>query len=123
MITKEMTCIVCPVGCQMTVTLEDSRVTNVTGNACNRGPVYAADECTAPKRMLTTTVFAEVDGRRVPVPVKTKEAIPKALLFDAMKVINVVTVTAPASRGDIVVANLLNTGINVILTDDVCEGE
>jgi len=123
MITKEMTCIVCPVGCQMTVTLEDSRVTNVTGNACNRGPVYAADECTAPKRMLTTTVFAEVDGRRVPVPVKTKESIPKALLFDAMKVINAVTVTALASRGDIVVANLLNTGIDVILTDDVCEGE
>ena len=119
MITKEMTCIVCPIGCRMTVSLENGKVVEVTGNACNRGPAYAIDECTAPKRMLTTTVLINQNGKHMPVPVKTKSPIPKELLFDAMQAINAVTLDAPASRGDIVVANLLGTGIDVILTDDI----
>jgi len=117
--TREMTCIVCPVGCRMTVTMEDGKVTQVTGNSCKRGPAYAIDECTAPKRMLTTTVFAQAGGRRVLVPVKTKSPIPKELLFDAMRVVNQAAVTAPAKRGDVVVADILGTGVDVVLTDDV----
>ena len=117
--TREMTCIVCPVGCRMTVTLEDGKVTNVTGNTCSRGPAYAVDECTAPKRMLTSTVRADVGGRKSLVPVKTKQAIPKGMMREAMGVVNAVRLTAPGRRGDVVAADLLGTGVDLVLTDDV----
>ena len=120
-LTREMTCIVCPVGCRMTVTLVDGAVTGVTGNTCKRGPAYAIDECTAPKRMLTTTIPAEVNGRRVLAPVKTKAPIPKELLLDAMRVINRAVITAPARRGDVAVADICGTGVDVVLTDDVAQ--
>ena len=46
--TRIMNCIMCPLGCEMTVTIEDGAVTNVTGNTCPRGPKYAHDEVVAP---------------------------------------------------------------------------
>ena len=53
--TRIMNCIMCPLGCEMTVTIEDGAVTRVTGNICPRGPKYAQDEVVAPKRKRTST--------------------------------------------------------------------
>ena len=38
---RELTCIGCPMGCQLRATLEDGVVTAVTGNTCPRGDAYA----------------------------------------------------------------------------------
>ena len=114
--TIEKTCIVCPVGCLLTITMDNGQVTGVTGNTCKRGPAYAIEECTAPKRMLTTTIRT---GFGKPAPVKTSAAIPKGLLFQAMEAINAVVWAHPAKRGTVVLANLLDTGIDVVLTDDI----
>ena len=54
--TKVMNCIMCPMGCEMTVTLENGKFVSVTGNTCPRGAKYAETEVTDPRRMLTTTV-------------------------------------------------------------------
>jgi len=35
--TKNMTCVVCPRGCALTVTVEDGKILSVTGNTCKRG--------------------------------------------------------------------------------------
>ena len=59
--TKQLNCINCPMGCLLTVTLEDGKVTNVTGNTCPRGETYAHQELTDPQRMLTSTV--SIEGR------------------------------------------------------------
>ncbi|MDO5449029.1 MAG: DUF1667 domain-containing protein [Clostridia bacterium] len=45
--------------------------------------------------------------------------MPKELLFDAMKVINQASVAAPVHVGDVVIENILNTGINVIATNEI----
>ena len=47
--TRIMNCIMCPLGCEMTVTIEDGAVTSVTGNTCPRGPKYAHDEVSCPQ--------------------------------------------------------------------------
>ncbi len=112
--TREMTCIVCPMGCQMTLTLhDDGSVLEVKGNTCPRGKNYAIAECTHPMRTLTTTA-PTADGRVIPV--KTEHAIPKELLFDAMRAINQSRVTLPACIGDAVIEDLLGTGVRVIVT-------
>ena len=114
---RELTCIVCPKGCQLKVELdENKKVLSVTGNTCKRGEVYANTECTAPMRTITTT--AAVVGGGV-VPVKTDKTVPKEMMFDCMKVINAARVPADAALGTIVVENILVTGANVVTTRNV----
>ncbi len=110
---RELTCIVCPIGCQLCATLVDGAVTEVTGNTCPRGKQYAIDECTNPVRTITTTARTADGGV---IPVKTDRPIPKNLMFACMEEVNRVTVTLPAHIGDIVIENLLETGANVIVT-------
>lgn len=111
---KDMVCIVCPMGCRLTITGEADAL-NVTGNKCNRGKAYAIEEIKSPKRMVPTTVVIN-DGIMKRLPVKTEAPIPKEMIFEAMDVINGVVVTAPVKCGDVVIENLLGTGVNVVAT-------
>lgn len=71
--TKELTCIGCPLGCAITVTLTDGTVSSVTGNTCPRGDAYARKEVTNPTRIVTTTVRVKggvspmVNVKRLPI--------------------------------------------------------
>ena len=100
MTKRELTCIACPIGCQITVSFDDNGlITDVTGNTCKRGDAYARSECTAPTRSLTTTVKI-VDGVDPVVPVKSSGPVPKELMFDCMKEINAVSIKAPVKIGE-----------------------
>ena len=111
---RELTCIVCPRGCQLKVELDEKgAVLNVEGFTCPRGKQYAVDECTHPMRTITSTVRA-ANGE--PVPVKTNRTVPKELMFDCMKEINRASVTLPARIGDVVIPDILGTGADVVVT-------
>lgn len=114
--TKNLTCIVCPRGCTLTVTLDsalENPVVSVEGQGCKRGVDYATAECTHPTRVLTTTA-PTVDGGVVPC--KTDRAIPRELLFEAMKAVNSLSAPAVVRIGDILLENLLGTGANIVAT-------
>lgn len=114
---RELVCVACPLGCQITVTLENGEVTSVTGNTCKRGEAYAKTECTHPTRMLTTTV--KVTGGEAPVvPVKSANPIPKELMLECMKEINKAQIPAPVKIGDTVIKNILNTGVDIVATNN-----
>ncbi len=111
---RELTCIVCPKGCQLKVELDDNkRVLSVEGHTCKRGEVYAMTECTAPKRVVTST--APIVGGGV-VPVKTNGSIPKELMFECVRLINASRVAPDAPIGTVVIANVLDTGVDVVTT-------
>ena len=118
MTKREMVCVSCPMGCAITVELDDNNeVISVTGNTCPRGDKYARQECTHPERMLTSTV--KVEGGRLPVvPVTSASPIPKEMLFDAMKEVNKVTLKAPVTFGDVAVKDILGTGIDIVVTNE-----
>ena len=110
---KELICIVCPKGCHLKVDEENNYA--VTGNACPRGAEYGAAELQHPVRVLTSTVKLTGNAARR-CPVKTNGSIPKGLLFDAMAVLDDVELTAPVKVGQVVVADLLGTGVDVVAT-------
>ncbi len=115
----DMTCLVCPIGCHLKVTVDESgKFVSVTGNGCPRGEAYAKEEITDPKRVLPTSVKI-VDGEMPLVSVRTERAIPKRLIFDAIKIIKFTQVNAPVKRGQIIVENILDTGVNIIATRTV----
>ena len=117
--TKQLTCISCPIGCQLRVELDGKEIANVSGNQCKRGEVYARDEAVSPKRMLTSTVLARIGGTERYVPVKLSAPILKELIVDAMNQINRVIITKPTKLGSVVIKNLLGTGADVITTDEL----
>ena len=111
--TRDLTCIVCPRGCALRVTLRGKEVVEVQGNACKRGAAYAENECTHPVRTLTTTQRC-ADGSVVAV--KTTAPIPKELLFEAMKTVNSATAPMDAEIGQIIMRDLLGTGADLVVT-------
>lgn len=116
--TRVMNCIMCPLGCEMTVTIEDGKVTNVTGNTCPRGPKYAADEVTAPKRMLTSTVA--IEGGMLPLlPVVSSTVLPKERVLECAAYLRSIKINAPIKTGDVVVRNILNLGVDILASRDM----
>ena len=114
---KEMVCVSCPIGCMLTVELNDkNEVLSVKGNTCKRGEQYAVDECTNPVRMLTTTI--KVSGGKLPVvPVKTSKPVPKGRMFDCMAEINKAVIKAPVKIGDVVIENICGLGVDIVATN------
>ena len=105
-----LTCIECPLGCDVTVTLNEDKVENVVGNSCPRGKLYATEEVVCPKRVLTTTVRAD-NGKMVSV--KSDKPIKKSELFNAIKTINGVAAKLPVKVGDVIIKNIYE-GVNII---------
>ncbi len=115
---KEITCIVCPVGCLMEVIIEDGKVVEVRGNECKRGVDYAHQEAIMPKRTLTTTV--RVKGGLLPLaPVKTHLPVPKRKIKAITELIAQVEVEAPVAIDEIIVADVLGTGANIVATRSI----
>ena len=115
---RNLICIGCPMGCALTVTMQDGNVTAVDGNTCKRGDEYARREVTSPTRVLTTTVPVS-SGNRPTVPVKSAGEVPKAMVLECSRALRSVTLCAPVSAGDIVLRDILGTGVNIIAVADV----
>lgn len=107
---KELTCIVCPRGCTLTVFPERGEV---TGNGCSRGVEYGLKEVTAPVRTLTTTVSIR-DAIHPRLPVKTSKPIPKERIMALMEAVSHLQVQAPVALGDVIVSNILDTGADLV---------
>ncbi len=109
-----LTCIVCPKGCPLKISLDgDGKILSVEGNSCKRGIVYAEDECTHPRRTVTSTVRL---ASGAVVAVKTSGTVPKELVFDVMREINAARPEGPLKVGDVVIKNVLDTGADVVAT-------
>ena len=115
---RNLTCISCPMGCPLTVVMENGEVVSVSGNTCKRGDIYARKEVTNPTRILTSTVRVE-GGNADMVSVKTKEDVPKGKIFDCVKALKGVTVKAPVHIGDVIVSDVAGTGVDIVATKEV----
>ena len=122
--TLQFNCTTCPSECLLTVEVEHdtngavATVHSVTGNSCPRGDKFAHQELTCPMRVLTTTV-AVFGGDEALLPVRTAEAIPLELHAQVMALIRGLVVNAPIHMGDIILANLLDTNINLVASMDI----
>ena len=118
MSTVNLICIGCPLGCPLTVEMEGNEVKSVAGNTCPRGDAYAKKELTNPTAIVTSTVRV-AGGKLAMVSVKTESDIPKGKIFDCVKALKEVEVTAPVKIGDVIVENVAGTGVNIIATKNV----
>ena len=115
---KEITCIVCPIGCKILVKTDGKQIKNVDGNKCKQGIDYAKHEALDPRRMLTTSVFVD-GGEWSLVSVKSTKPVPKEKIFNVLKEIRKTKVKAPVKSGQKILNNVANTDISIVATKSV----
>lgn len=112
---KHLTCITCPIGCDMDVETEDGKLFSAKGHICPRGEEFALQEITRPMRVLTSTVRIK-DAEFAMLPVRTDRPIEKGLLFQAMEELARIEIQAPVEMYDTMIRNVAGTEANVIAT-------
>lgn len=115
---KEITCIVCPLGCKIVVRIEGIEIKNIDGHKCKQGIEYATKEALDPRRMLTTSVFVN-NGEWPLVSVKSSQPVPKDKVFQVLKKIKKLNINAPVKSGQTIITDVANTGINMIATKTI----
>ena len=112
---KHFVCVVCPIGCEIDVVHEGSKIISMEGNKCEKSEEFVKQELIEPMRILTTTV--RIQGSRWPVvPVRTDRAIPKRLFPRVMKQLRRIRLQAPVNLLDVVLRDILHTGANIMAT-------
>jgi CxxC motif-containing protein len=109
---KEYTCIVCPKSCRGILRIQNGYF-ETEGFSCKNGEEYAISEYQDPKRVLTTTVWLRHGLFRL-LPVVSRAGISRKVFKSCLEELYTIEVEAPIEVGDVVVKNILNTGIDVI---------
>lgn len=115
---RELICIGCPMGCPLTVELENGEVLSVKGNTCPRGAAYGRKEVTNPTRIVTSSVRVR-GGEIAVVSCKTASDIPKGKIFDVVRALKAVEATAPVAIGQVLAKDIAGTGVDIIATKNV----
>jgi len=114
---KQITCITCPIGCRITVEVTDGEY-RFSGNQCRRGAEFAETELVSPKRSFSTTVRTVFPGAPV-LPVRTNGEVPKGVIADIIRELSGIVVKEKIGIGEIVVADILGTGCDIIATSNM----
>ena len=112
---KEIICLSCPNGCHITAQPTGNGQYQFLGAKCERGEVYAYEEITDPKRVVTAVI--QTDSEEMPyIPVKTDKPIPKRYINPLLKKLYNQKINLPARCGQIIIYDFMNTGVNVVIT-------
>ena len=115
---KKVTCIVCPIGCNVVVKFKGNTFDSFSGYKCKKGIDYVKNELLNPCRMVTSSVL--VYGGNWPlVSVKSSLPIPKEKVFLVLDEIKNAIVKAPVKSGQIIIKNVVRTNIDIVATKSV----
>jgi len=116
-------CLVCPLACQIKLIIDDEgNVKRVVGAECDKGKEYALKEYTWPERVLTATVRT-IKSSPPLLSVRTNRPIPKKLLMKCMGLLAEIKVEPPVKMGEVILSNVLNSGADVIATQELRKNE
>jgi len=111
-------CIGCPLGCRVEVEDRGGEIVEIRGQSCKKGDVFARQEHTDPRRVVTTTVAVR-DGLWPRLPVKTQGDVPKAKIVEVCRLLHRLELEAPVTMGQVIVADVLGTGVDVVASRDL----
>lgn len=121
--TLSFHCTTCPNDCALTVEVDSAAdgtkaIKSISGNRCPRGAVFAQTEVTRPERVLATTVIVKGGDEQL-LPVRSAAALPFDQHMQAMELLRATAVDAPIKMGDTVVANILDSGVDIVASMNV----
>ncbi len=114
---QEVICIICPVGCKIKVINNQGNL-EFFNNQCKRGAHYAKQEVLEPRRTLTSTI-AVIGGSVKRCPIISSQPVLKQEMMEMMKIIRQTTIEAPIEVGDVCIANICDSKIDMIATRNI----
>ena len=115
---REFVCIMCPQGCRIEAEWSGGKIESITGNTCPKGMDYVTRELVNPMRNIATSVLVE-NGELELAGVRLTNPIPKSRIFDVVAEIKKILIQAPVHIGQVVVADVLGLGSDVVVTKNV----
>ena len=111
-----MECKICPMHCELSIE-EDKKNDSyiITGNRCPQGEKYALKEIEEPSRVLFSRILLD-KGPMSRLHVKTDGIVPSYFKERFIEIIEKTRAQAPISKGEVLIENVLYTGINVVST-------
>ncbi len=114
---EEMTCLLCPKGCDLIVRSEGTDIT-VEGNQCPKGLNFGRDEVLHPKRNLATSV--PISGKDFQMlSLRLSRPVSTDFFPGILEEISRLRPTPPVLRGKILIENIRESGADVIATRSV----
>jgi CxxC motif-containing protein len=121
MVEENIVCIGCPLGCRTTLRIDHyGDVVKITGYKCKEGRQYVVKEYRSPVRIFTATILTEKSTQPL-LPVRTDKPILKSKLKEAVFALVRLKAKPPVRVGQVILPNILNTGADVIATDDLLD--
>ncbi len=118
---EKIICVGCPMGCETTLQVDArGKVIKIEGYKCKEGRQFVLEEYKNPVRVFTTTLLTE-DTSRALLPVRSNRPILKTKMKEAVKALAHLRVKPPIKGGQVIFTNLLNTGADIIASDDLIE--
>jgi CxxC motif-containing protein len=117
-LVDRLTCVLCPVGCELEVRGDRAGELEVSGNQCDKGVPFAVEEVLRPRRNLATSVPVRGTAVRM-VSVRLSGPVPREMLFAVLAEIAKLRPEAPVRRGQVLIADVLATGVDVLATRTV----
>ncbi len=115
--TTKILCITCPKGCTLEVSQEGETVIEIKPG-CKRGHEYARREMVDPRRMVASTVRVR-GGLHPLLPVYTAQPFHKGRIRDLMAALRALEISAPVRMDDVILADALGSGIDVLASRDM----
>ena len=112
--TERLTCILCPIGCPIEAVRRGDDL-EVHGNECPKGVDFAVQEILHPRRNLSASVPIKGSASRM-VSVRLSAPVPRDKIYPILAAIAALRPEAPVRRGQVLIADVLNTGADVIAT-------
>ncbi len=117
-VVDRLTCVLCPVGCELEVEAGPDGCLQVNGNQCDKGLPFAEEEVLRPRRNLATSVPVRGTAARM-VSVRLTGTVPREMIFPILAEIAKLRPDPPVRRGQVLIADVLGTGVDVIATRTV----
>jgi len=117
-VLDRLTCVLCPVGCELEVRKDEAGELDVQGNQCDKGVPFAVEEILHPKRNLATSIPVRGTASKM-VSVRLSGPVPREMIFPILAEIARLRPEAPVRRGQVLIADVLGTGVDVIATRTV----
>lgn len=114
---ERLTCLLCPEGCEIEVRRRGNEAA-VEGHRCDQGLVFAEEEVLHPLRNVATSVPVR-GSRATMVSVRLSARIPREMIFPVLAEISKLRPEAPVRRGQVLLADVLRTGADVVATRTV----
>jgi len=114
-LVDRLTCVLCPVGCELEIGKDPAGEIQVQGNQCDKGIPFATEEVLHPKRNLAASVPLRGTAARM-ISVRLSRPVPREMLLPILAEIGKLRPEAPVRRGQVLIVDVLGSGADVIAT-------